>query len=115
VIVRSSITPWVISSRVTTSTYATSGGNNVEMPRYVMSMAQNERELATIVDEIKAFLRERENIAGFTNHADLQHAENILKVNQASRSNQEQLSVKTEQAGGYIRQNEEQDSLTEKE
>lgn len=115
VIVRSSITPWIISSRITSSTYATSGGNNVEMPRYIMSMTQNERELATIVDEIKAFLRERENIAGFTNHADLQHAENILKVNQASRNNQEQLGIQSEQAGGYIRQQDEQDKLTEQE
>lgn len=109
VIVKSSITPWIVSSRITTSTFATSGQNNVEMPRYVMSMHKNEEELNMIVDEIRDFLRGRENIAGFTNNKDLQHAENILRVNQASRgqpSSDEQTKLTQRQDGqaaGYLR------------
>ena len=104
VVVKSSITPWVVSSRVTTSTFATAGSQNVEMPRYVMSMSKNDSELTSIVDEIKGFLRDRENIAGFTNTVDLQHAENILKVNEASRYNSNQLGhQQEEQAAGFLR------------
>ena len=103
VIVKSSITPWVVSSRISSSTFATSGARNVEMPRYVMSMSKNDDELNNIVDEIKAFLRARENIAGFSNTADLQHAENILKVNNASRYNANQISNGDDEAAGFLR------------
>ncbi|RUO28121.1 hypothetical protein CWE12_12940 [Aliidiomarina sedimenti] len=109
VIVKSSITPWIVSSRITTSTFATSGQNNVEMPRYVMSMHKNEDELNMIVDEIRDFLRGRENIAGFTNTKDLQHAENILRVNQVSRGqegdsgNAKLTQKEDDQAAGYLR------------
>lgn len=104
VVVKSSITPWIVSSRITTSTFATAGSQNVEMPRYVMSMHKNDTELTGIVDEIKGFLRGRENIAGFTNTVDLQHAENILKVNEASRYNPNQLTQEQdEQAAGFLR------------
>ena len=102
-IVKSSITPWVVSSRINTSTFATSGARNVEMPRYVMSMSKNDDELNNIVDEIKAFLRARENIAGFSNTADLQHAENILKVNNASRYNANQIGNGDDEAAGFLR------------
>ncbi len=102
-IVKSSITPWVVSSRINTSTFATSGARNVEMPRYVMSMSKNDDELTSIVDEIKAFLRARENIAGFSNTADLQHAENILKVNNASRYNANQIGNGDDEAAGFLR------------
>lgn len=108
-IVKSSITPWVVSSRINTSTFATSGARNVEMPRYVMSMSKNDDELTSIVDEIKSFLRARENIAGFSNTADLQHAENILKVNNASRYNPNQIASADEEAAGFLR-NEQQNN-----
>lgn len=103
VIVKSSITPWVVSSRISSSTFATSGARNVEMPRYVMSMSKNDDELNNIVDEIKAFLRARENIAGFSNTADLQHAENILKVNNASRYNANQIGNGDDEAAVFLR------------
>lgn len=104
VVVKSSITPWVVSSRIQTSTFATAGSQNVEMPRYVMSMVKNDAELDDIVGELRGFLKDRENIAGFTNTVDLQHAENILKVNEASRYNPNQLSLEEqEKAAGFLR------------
>ena len=109
VIVKSSITPWVVSSRISSSTFATSGARNVEMPRYVMSMSKNDDELKGIVGEIKAFLRARENIAGFSNTADLQHAENILKVNNASRYNSNQITNADDEAAGFLRNEQESD------
>lgn len=114
-IVKSSITPWVISSRIQTSTFATSNTDNVEMPRYIMTMNKNDTELNTIVDEIKQFLRQRETIAGFSNTADLQHAENILKVNQASRASQPDLSLTQQQeAAGFLNQQQESNEQGEK-
>ncbi len=111
VIVKSSITPWIVSSRIVTSTFASSGQNNVEMPRYVMSMHKNEDELNMMVDEIRTFLRGRETIAGFTNTKDLQQAENILRVNQASRGQDTdtRLSHKEDEAAaGFLRNEEEE-------
>ncbi|RUO39848.1 hypothetical protein CWE15_08830 [Aliidiomarina taiwanensis] len=111
VIVKSSITPWIVSSRITTSTFASSGQNNVEMPRYVMSMHKNQDELDIMVQEIRDFLRGRETIAGFTNTKDLQQAENILRVNQASRGQTDGSASLThkqdEEAAGYLRNQQE--------
>ena len=96
-LVRSSITPWIITSRITSSTYATSGLQNLEMPRYILRMNNNEPELATIVAEIRHFLRNRETIASITNETDLGNAETIFRLNTASRKHmhditQQQLS-----------------------
>ncbi|WP_105258497.1 hypothetical protein [Pseudoalteromonas sp. T1lg88] len=115
VVIKSSITPWIISSRISSSTFATSGADNVEMPRYVMAMKKNEQELNTIVDEIHSFLKARENIAGFSNTSDLQNAENILKMNQVSRAQQETPTLIEEQSGAYReRQQQEADMLEDK-
>ncbi|RUO26946.1 hypothetical protein CWE09_09710 [Aliidiomarina minuta] len=104
VIVKSSITPWIVTSRIISSTFAGSGQNNVDMPRYVMSMHKNQDELNIMVEEIRHFLRNRENIAGFTNTKDLQHAENILRVNQVSRGEEGNHKLEhDEQAAGYLR------------
>ncbi|WP_462157810.1 hypothetical protein [Pseudoalteromonas sp. GB56] len=113
VVIKSSITPWIISSRINSSTFATSGADNVEMPRYVMTMKKNEQELNTIVDEIHSFLKARENIAGFSNTSDLQNAENILKMNQVSRSQTHTPALESEQAGAYREREQQSDELLE--
>ena len=115
VVVRSSITPWIITSRVMTSTFATTGTKNLEMPRYVMQMDKNNQELQGIVGEITQFLRKREAIASITNEQDLSSAENIYRVNEASRAKSDVLIGETaasekhkleEQAAGKLRQDE---------
>ncbi len=113
VVVRSSITPWIISSRITTSIFATSGVNNLEAPRYILTMRKNEDELKGIVAEIKSFLRKREAIASITNESDLQSASNIHQVNQQTRSSittsQDKLSIKDEDISGFLRNNQTKD------
>jgi len=113
VVVRSSITPWVISSRITTSTFATSGMKNLEMPRYIMKMSKNSDELEDIVSEIKSFLKGREAIASITNEKDLSNAETIYQVNQASRAHMVHAGIASdskqfdEQAAGKLIQDKE--------
>ncbi|MCU4677089.1 hypothetical protein N7931_15755 [Catenovulum sp. 2E275] len=111
VVVRSSITPWILSSRIRTSTFATSGTQNLEMPRYILELTKNSGELNTIIDEIKGFLKNREAIASIQNEGDLKNAETIYQVNQQSRVqfnevNPAQQEKLTEEAAGYLRQQE---------
>ncbi len=97
VVIRSSITPWIISSRICTTSFATSGSNNLEMPRVILDMRKNDNELDEIVGEMKAFLRGRENIASITNENDLSNAKNIFDVNQASRLQQNAVAADEQQ------------------
>ncbi|MDX2321451.1 MAG: hypothetical protein QNK26_12760, partial [Moritella sp.] len=89
VVVRSSITPWIITSRILSSTFATTGTKNLEMPRFILEMEKNNSEMDGIVDEIKKFLRGREAIASITNEKDLSNAETIYQINQVSRAHME--------------------------
>jgi hypothetical protein len=121
-VVRSSITPWVITSRIKTSIFATSGAKNLEQPRFIMSMAKNEQEMSGIVDEIKNFLKEREAIAAITNERDLSNASQIHQINQQSRAFDPHSNIdgklglkEDEEAAGYLRNEEAaQDSLESK-
>lgn len=112
VVVRSSITPWVITSRLLTSIFATSGSSNLESPRFIMGMVKNDEELATIINEIKSFLKGREAIASIKNEADLDNASTIHQINQQSRTlpdsgeNHAKISVEDENAAGFLRNNE---------
>jgi hypothetical protein len=116
VVVKSSITPWVITSRLVTSIFASSGNSNLESPRFIMGMIKNDDELATIVSEIKDFLRGREAIASITNEADLNNASTIHQINQQTRgvpsnqTNPVKLSVKDDEAAGFLRNNENNDN-----
>ena len=44
-VMRSSLTPWIISSRIMTSTFADSGAKNVEHPRHILEMQDNPEEM----------------------------------------------------------------------
>jgi hypothetical protein len=106
VVVRSSITPWIITSQITSSIFATSGASNLEAPRLIMGMHKTDGELSKIVDEIVGFLRGRESIASITNESDLQNASTIHQVNEQSRAiptSAPKLEEQDEQAAGFLR------------
>ena len=88
VLVRSSITPWVIVSRIISSTFASTGMRNLEYPRYILEMHKNEEELASIKHDMRAFLKDRESIASITSERDLHNASQIHEINQQTRSMQ---------------------------
>ncbi|WP_137166230.1 hypothetical protein [Salinimonas lutimaris] len=111
-LVRSSITPWIIVSKIKSSVFATSGASNLESPRLVMGMTRHDSELNAIVGEIRQFLQQRENIASITNEADLQSAGVIHQVNQQTRAtvsgdDPHKITLKEqEEAAGFLRSNE---------
>ena len=117
ILVRSSITPWIITTRLNTSIFASSGMNNLESPRFIMGMNKNDSELSNIVSEIKTFLQGRESIASITNEKDLNNAAQIFQVNEQTRSQrapQDQQALQNmtsdEQAAGFLRQQSEADA-----
>lgn len=85
-VMRSSLTPWIISSRIMSSTFADSGAKNVEHPRHILEMADNPQEMQAILDDIQSFLSERETIANIKNAQDLSNTEQIYQINQQSRA-----------------------------
>jgi len=85
-VMRSSLTPWIISSRIMTSTFADSGSKNVEHPRHILEMEDNPAEMQAILDDIQRFLSERETIASIKNNQDLSNTEQLFQINQQSRA-----------------------------
>lgn len=110
-LIRSSITPWVIVSRLITSTFAATGIRNLEYPRHILEMHKNDLELAEIRKDIIGFLKDRESIASITSERDLYNASQIHQINQQSRAAPEQtqdaLTRRNQEAGGYLRQEQE--------
>lgn len=85
-VMRSSLTPWIITSRIMSSTFADSGAKNVEHPRHILEMQDNPQELQAILDDIQGFLSDRETIASIKNQQDLSNTEQIYQINQQSRA-----------------------------
>ncbi|WP_221794570.1 hypothetical protein [Oceanobacter mangrovi] len=106
VLVRSSVTPWIIVSRIISSTYAATGMRNLEHPRYIMEMHKNDEELEAIRADVISFLKDRESIAAITSERDLRNASQIHEINQQSRAIPTETTQKLEndQAAGYLQQ-----------
>lgn len=103
-LVRSSITPWIIVSRILSSTFAGAGARNLEYPRQVLELHRADEELHSIADDLKGFLGDREAIASIRNDKDLNAASSIFQINQQTRAHSEaaRLSREAEQAGGAL-------------
>ncbi|MBY5992190.1 hypothetical protein [Ferrimonas balearica] len=85
-VVRSSMTPWVIVTRIVSSTFAGIGARNLEYPRHILEMRADDKELTGIVDDLRSFLRDRETIASINNEKDLAAASKIYQVNEQTRA-----------------------------
>lgn len=85
VLVRSSMTPWLLVSRLVTSCFTDSGAKNLEHPRHILEFHNAHEELDRIVVEMRGFLDNRETIASIKNMKDLNSTANIQQVNSASR------------------------------
>lgn len=85
VVVRSSMTPWIVASRIVTSCFAESGSNNLEYYRRILEMHKADDDLDKITSEMREFLGNRQTIAN-VNEKDLASASSIFQVNQETRS-----------------------------
>lgn len=105
-LVRSSITPWIIVSRIISTTFAATGMKNLEHPRHIMQMHKDEGQLQAIKKDVVAFLKDRESIASITSERDLGNASQIHQLNQQTRANtsEKAISKDDEEAAGYLRQ-----------
>lgn len=104
-LVRSSITPWIIVSRIITTTFAATGMRNLEYPRYILEMHKSEHNLQAIKDDVITFLKDRESIASITSVRDLENASHIHQLNRKTRATQ--TLGHDEEAAGYQRQEKE--------
>lgn len=89
--VRSSLTPWLVVSRIHSSMIAVSGAMNLEQPRYVLSMEQNHALCNELVADVQAYLRERQVMASVQSAADLEAASNLHQMNERTRAVQPAL------------------------
>lgn len=111
-LVRSSITPWVIVSRIVSTTFAATGMKNLEHPRHILEMHKSDNELASIRNDVIEFLKDRESIASITSNRDLGNASQIHQLNEQTRANVssqdklEQKNASDDEAAGYLRQEE---------
>jgi hypothetical protein len=85
-IVRSSLTPWMLVSRLHSSTLTVSGSANLEQPRLVLGMRDNEDLSRDLVADARAFLRDRQIMATVASESDLQAAANIYQMNERTRA-----------------------------
>ncbi len=96
-VVRSSMTPWIIVSKIKSSIFAESGRENLESPRLVIEMHKDSAELADIVSDMKSFLGDREAIASIKNDKDLASTSNIYQINEQTRMNTERALASDQQ------------------
>jgi len=104
-LVRSSLTPWIIVSRIVTTTFASTGLRNLEHPRYILEMHKDEAQLQEIKHDVISFLKDRESIASITSARDLGNASQIYQLNQKTRAIPVSHGLEHDaEAAGYIRE-----------
>jgi hypothetical protein len=107
-LIRCSITPWVIVSRIISSTFAATGMRNLEHPRHILEMHKAQDELSNIRNDVVSFLKDRESIAAITSERDLGNASQIHQLNKQTRAipiEKERLHL-DDSAAGYLAQTE---------
>lgn len=118
-LVRSSITPWVIVSRIVSTTFAATGMKNLEHPRHILEMHKSDNDMASIRNDVIDFLKDRESIASITSNRDLGNASQIHQLNEQTRANVssqdklEKTQASDDEAAGYLRQEAARDTDTD--
>jgi hypothetical protein len=90
-VVRSSLTPWMLCTRLQTLTFAVSGAHNLEQRRYVVEMSKDDAFLESVVRTLRHFIQSRQIMAGLTADGDFAAAGAIHRVNQVTRAPGEPL------------------------
>lgn len=115
-VVSSSFTPWVITSRIVSNTFAQEGAQNIEHARHVMEMHSNRQEMDAIVSEVLGFISNRSTLASVKTERDLAGINTLNSINQQSLKSKsggaigQNYAVIDDEAAGYIRQQEDSTS-----
>ncbi|MFE5321222.1 hypothetical protein ACFQ88_21185 [Paenibacillus sp. NPDC056579] len=88
-IVRTSFSPWLLVTKLVTSTQASSGSGNLSGPRYIMSMHKADDMMDHLTEKMKAFLGNRETIATALSPKDLQSMQTMFTINEAAPSKEQ--------------------------
>lgn len=105
-LVRSSITPWVVVSRLVSTTFAATGMRNLEHPRYILEMHKSDNDLVMIKEDVLNFLKDRESIAAITSIRDLDNTSQIHQINERTRAMPTAQQIgQDEEAAGFIEKN----------
>lgn len=114
VVVRASMTPWVVCANVYSSTFAMSGADNLEHARLIWGFEKNDEELRAIINEVKTFLAQRESVASLQNTKELDAISKIAQVNHQTRAivpgEETPRLDNAAEAAGFIRQESEKDA-----
>jgi hypothetical protein len=81
VVVRSSLTPWVVATRLATSWFAKSGSGALAYPRYVLEMHKADTDLNAILTELKQFMGGRAAVAALDTERDVAAVAQIAEIN----------------------------------
>lgn len=85
-VVRSSLTPWVLCTRLQSVTYLGSGVGKLERARWVLSMERDDAFLDSVVQALRRFISSRQLVAGVTANADFGAASTIHRMNELTRA-----------------------------
>jgi hypothetical protein len=117
-LVRSSTTPWVVVSRIISTSFAATGMKNLEHPRHILEMHKDDAQLEEIKNDVISFLKDRESIASITSERDLGNASQVHQLNQQTRAiptaYESNLLIEDEEAAGFLRQEEDLNQETPK-
>jgi hypothetical protein len=80
-VVRSSLSPWLLCSKITTCTFVDSGNHNLLGPRFVLEMDKSDNLQQTLVDGLYKFISGREVLANISSDKDLQNTNQINSLN----------------------------------
>lgn len=81
VVVRSSLTPWVVATRLATSWFANSGSGALAYPRYVLEMHKADTDLNAILTELKQFMGSRAAVAALDTERDVAAVAQFAEIN----------------------------------
>ena len=102
-IVRASFSPWLLVSRLTSSTFATSGTDNLSGPRLTLEMHTADDLMMSLIDGLREFIRNREVIADGSTEGDLHNAARIVQLNDQTRALGSGPAPSLLDAGGAVR------------
>ncbi|MGB7395320.1 MAG: hypothetical protein WA913_13080 [Pricia sp.] len=85
-IVNTSATPWILVSKIITSTLADSSTKNLEGPRYILEMYKGDNFLNDLVNGFTNYLKDRSMVVGLNTKADIERSIDFHKLNEMTRA-----------------------------